>query len=107
METNILKLKQIESDFTKTVDKKIQTKLDFKSLKVILGWLIKELESKKLYSEDLWVFGDYEQINFAMNKIYTYIYDNKNCNLSQEDIKVFISFVIWKLKNLKDLVDKI
>jgi len=111
MENNSIKLKKIESDqykiITKSFDEKVQAKLDLKSLKNILWWIVKELKDKKLYDESWSVYWDYEQINFAMNKVYTYIYDSKNCNLWQEDIKIFISYLVWKIKNLKDIVDKI
>lgn len=82
-------------------------KLDAKVMDMMITTIIKQVEETNLYREEQWVIADYEQIQYALDSIYKYLYDQQNSHVSAQDAQVFAAYLIEKMKHLKTVVDKI
>lgn len=99
-------LKQID-EFKSTLIKNQGDNLDNKTFEVLLQRTMSELEKTDLYNENKDVYSEYEEINHAMSSIYTYLYDQKNSNLTAKDAKIFAWYLATKIKWLKNVIEKI
>ena len=68
---------------------------------------MKELEKTDLYNENNDIYSEYEELNHAMSSIYTYLYDQKNSNLTTKDARIFASYLAGKIKSIKNVIEKI
>ena len=82
-------------------------KLDTKVMNMMLNSIISEVESTNLYKEEQWVIADYEQIQYALDGVYKYLYDQQNSHISAQDAQIFAAYLVEKMKDLKTVVDKL
>jgi IS1 family transposase len=80
---------------------------DKKTFNMLLQKLISQLEKTNLYNEKKDVYSEYEELNHAIDSIYTYLYDQKNSNLNIKDVKVFASYLANKIKAFKSIIENI
>ena len=83
------------------------SKLDTKVMNMMLSSIISQVESTNLYKEEQWVIADYEQIQYALDAVYKYLYDQQNSHISAQDAQVFAAYLVEKMKDLKTVVDKL
>ncbi len=77
------------------------------TLNYILNQIYNHIDSLGIENEQWWVNSEYQKISHAINSIYNYLYDPQNSNLDIQDAKIFASYVLDKIKWLKNLVEKI
>lgn len=99
-------LKQID-EFKSTLIKNQWDELDNKTFKTLLQRTMSQLEKTELYNENKDVYSEYEEVNHAMSSIYTYLYDQRNSNLTSKDAKIFASYLATKIKSMKNVIEKI
>jgi len=92
---------------TTTTIKLNSNKLDTKVMNMMLTTIIDQVQAADLYKEEQGVVADYEQIQYALDGLYKYLYDQQNSNLSAQDAKLFAAYLVEKMKDLKTAVDKI
>lgn len=81
--------------------------LDTKVMTMMLSWIINQIQSTNLYSEDQWVVEDYEQMIYAIKTLHTYLYDQSQSNLTTQDAKILAAYLVEKTKSLKSVIDKL
>jgi hypothetical protein len=92
---------------TTTTIKLNSNKLDTKVMNMMLTTIIDQVQSANLYKEEQGVVADYEQIQYALDALYKYLYDQQNSNLSSQDATLFAAYLVEKMKDLKIAVEKI
>ncbi len=81
--------------------------LDIKTMKFMLSTIINQVQSTNLYTEDQGILADYNQLQYAINTIHTYLYDKNNSNLTEKDAQIMAAYLVEKTKQLKSVIDKI
>ena len=82
-------------------------KLDTKVMDMMLSTMITQLEKTGLYKEEQGMIADYEQIQYALDAVYKFLYDQQNAHISSQDASVFTAYLVEKMKALKAVVGKI
>jgi len=82
-------------------------KLDAGVMNIMLSWIISQIQSTGLYSEDQWVLEDYDQMQYAITAIHSYLYDQKQSNLNNQDAKILAAYLVEKTKRIKSIIDKL
>ncbi len=99
--------KQIKSD--KNIMKSVlgikQDDLSKEKVNSMLKTVIKRLENNNLYSESSWVIKEYKHLHYALDGLYSFIYNPSKSNLSLEDAEVFASYAVQQSKKLKNIID--
>ncbi len=67
----------------------------------IYSWLI----DKWLYEESGSVLENYDNIKYALESLYRYIYTPRESNLSLRDAKILASFLMNNFKKINELLD--
>ena len=99
---------QAQDTITASHKIKVNTnKLDTKVMNMMLSSIISQVESTNLYREEQWVIADYEQIQYALDAVYKYLYDQQNSHISAQDAQVFAAYLVEKMKDLKIVIDKL
>lgn len=56
---------------------------------------------------DEWTIDDdYKKMLYAIKSLHVYLYNGKNSNLNADDAKIFVSYLLWKIQWLKNILDK-
>lgn len=95
--------------YIKKIDntKLVKKKPNIKKIKNSLLTIHEELIRTKVYKEDASAFEEMQRLTLAINKVYTYLYNNKQSNLTKEDAVIFIDHLVAKLHNLKNIIEKL
>ncbi len=91
-------IKAIKTAPTKHIDKKVMDH--------IRSLVFERLRQYDVYQDDAWVMDHYQQLLYAVESLYTYIYTKKNSHLTKEDAKVFASYISDRVKKLKDIIEQ-
>ncbi len=69
--------------------------------------IYKEVQKTNLYKEDWSVDNDMKQTIYMLNQVYNYIYNKQKSNLSKEDVEIFVDHLMRKMKDVKEITEKI
>ena len=84
-----------------------QKKFDIKFMEMALSTAYQMLQTPQLHADDRDVMSDYQQIQYAIDMIHTYLYDKKNSHLTDQDAQIFASYLVQKMKGFQSVIEKI
>lgn len=90
-----------------TPQKVSEKKFDGKFLEMALSTAYEMIQNTKLQTEDHNVMSDYQQIQYAIDSIHTYLYDKNNSHITAQDAQIFANYLVQKMKSFQDVLDKI
>lgn len=76
----------------------VQKKFDAKMMETLLSTAYQMIQTTQLYSDDHTIMSDYQQIQYAIDMIHTYLYDRKNSHLKEKDAQIFAHYLVHKMK---------
>lgn len=82
-------------------------KFDAKMMEMLLSTAYKMIQTTDIYSDDHNVMDDYQQLQYAIDAIHTYLYDRKNSHLNEKDAQIFTNYLVQKMKGFQNVVDQI
>lgn len=82
-----------------------QDELNKEKVDSMLKTVIKRLENNNLYNESSWIIKEYKNFHYALDGLYSFIYNPSRSNLSLEDAEVFASYAVQQSKKLKNIID--
>lgn len=84
-----------------------QQKFDAKMMQMLLSTAYQMIQTTDIYSDDHNVMDDYQQLQYAIDAIHTYLYDRKNSHLNEKDAQIFTNYLVQKMKGFQNVVDQI
>ncbi len=84
-----------------------EKKFDANFIEMALSAAFQMLQSTKLSPDDHDVMSDYQQIQYAIDMIHTYLYDKKNSHLKEQDAQIFAQYLVQKMKSFQKVIDQI
>ncbi len=78
-----------------------------KLLEKIIDKLYTYIYSMDIGKDDWSINEDYKKMLHAIRSLHIYLYDGKNSNLNWEDAKIFVSYLLERIKWLKEILEKI
>lgn len=84
-----------------------QQKFDAKMMEILLSTAYKMIQTTNIYSDDHNVMDDYQQIQYAIDTIHTYLYERKKSHLNEKDAQIFANYLVQKIKGFQNIVDQI
>lgn len=85
----------------------VQKKFDAKMMDMLLSTAYQMIQTTKLYTDDHNVMDDYQQLQYAIDAIHTYLYDKKNSHLKEQDAQIFANYLVQKMKGFQIVIDQI
>ena len=85
----------------------IHKKFDAKIMDMLLSTAYQMIQTTKLSPDDHNVMDDYQQIQYAIDTIHTYLYDKKNSHLKEQDAQIFAEYLVQKMKRFQVVIDQI
>lgn len=82
-------------------------KFDAKMMQMLLSTAYQMIQTTDIYSDDHNVMDDYQQLQYAIDAIHTYLYDRKNSHLNEKDAQIFTNYLVQKMKGFQNVVDQI
>ena len=90
-----------------TPQKVSEQKFDKKFMEMALSTAHQMIQNTELQTEDHNVMSDYQQIQYAIDTIHTYLYERKKSHLTEQDAQIFANYLVQKMKGFQTIVDKI
>lgn len=82
-------------------------KFDAKMMEMLLSTAYKMIQTTDIYSDDHNVMDDYQQLQYAIDAIHTYLYERKNSHLNEKDAQIFTNYLVQKMKGFQNVVNQI
>ncbi len=82
-------------------------KFDAKMMEILLSTAYQMIQTTNIYSDDHNVMDDYQQLQYAIDAIHTYLYERKNSHLNEKDAQIFADYLVQKMKGFQNIVDQI
>lgn len=96
---------KVDKNLIKKMFNMPQKKLDKELIELMLKNIINRVQQKHLYSESSWVIEEYNQLQYSLDALYSFIYTPHQSHLSLKDAQVFASYAVQQSKKLKDIVN--
>ena len=84
-----------------------QKKFDAKMMEMLLSTAYQMIQTTNIYSDDHNVMDDYQQLQYAIDAIHTYLYERKKSHLNEKDAQIFANYLVQKMKGFQNIVDQI
>lgn len=84
-----------------------EQKFDAKFMQMMLTTAFNTLQNSKLYSDDHNVMAEYQKLQYAIDSLHTYLYERKKSHLTDQDVQIFANYLVQKMKEFQNVVDKI
>lgn len=84
-----------------------QQKFDAKMLQMLLSTAYQMIQTTNIYPDDHNIMDDYQQIQYAIDAIHTYLYDRNNSHIKEQDAQIFANYLVQKMKGFQDVIAKI
>jgi hypothetical protein len=85
----------------------VHKKFDAKMMEMLLSTAYQMIQTTDLHPDDHNVMADYQQIQYAIDSIHTYLYDKKNSHIKDKDAQIFASYLVQKMKGFQTVIDQI
>ena len=82
-------------------------KFDAKFIEMALSTAYQMIQTTKLYADDHSIMIDYQQLQYAIDAIHTYLYDKKNSHLQEKDAQIFANYLVQRMKEFQQVIDQI
>ncbi|MCI0501954.1 MAG: hypothetical protein L0Y61_09480 [Epsilonproteobacteria bacterium] len=84
-----------------------QQKFDAKTMELLLSTAYQMIQTTEIYPDDHNVMDDYQQTQYAIDAIHTYLYERKKSHLKEKDAQIFANYLVQKMKGFQNVVDQI
>ncbi len=84
-----------------------QKKFDAKMMEMLLSTAYQMIQTTDFHPDGHNVMDDYQQLQYAIDAIHTYLYDKKNSHINEKDAQIFTEYLVQKMKGFQNVVDQI